>query len=160
MFFSMKFRYGTGFATLLQFILLSLLGIANGLNSIVTTCHSTGRDCISNLIVSLIFFIITVAWFAFIWVLGYTAQERRSKRLAQLLIAAEALIAMVAYFNARHHTDALSLITSLVDLALAIWIIILAILLIRSIGQTGAKRPAPAASGGRRRQRRRPTTSR
>lgn len=156
---SMKFRYGTGFATLVQFILLSLLGIANGLNSIVTTCHNTGRDCVSNLIVSLIFFIITVAWFAFIWILGYTAQERRSKRLAQLLIAAEVLIAMVAYFNARHHTDALSLVTSLIDLALALWIIILAILLIRSIGRSGGKRPRPAVSSGRPR-RRRPTTTR
>ncbi len=157
----MKVRYGTGFATLVQFILLSLLGIANGLNSIVTTCHNTGRDCISNLIVSLIFFIITAAWFAFIWILGYTAQERRSKRLAQLLVAAELLIAMVAYFNARHHTDALSLVTSLIDLALAFWIIILAILLIRSIGRGGSQRPAPASSGaGRPRRRRRPTTGR
>lgn len=153
MIFNMRFRYELGIVTLIQFILLSLLGIANGLNSIVTTCHNTGRDCISNLIVSLIFFIITVAWFAFIWILGYTAQERRSKRLAQLLIAAEALIALVALFNAKHHTDWLSLMTSVIDLVLAVWVIWLAFRLIRAGGgRTVARQPG--------RRRRRPTTSR
>jgi hypothetical protein len=153
MIFSMRFRYELGIITLIQFILLSLLGIANGLNSIVTTCHNTGRDCISNLIVSLIFFIITVAWFAFIWILGYTVQERRSKRLAQVLIAAEALIALIALFNAKHHTDWLSLITSIIDLTLAVWVIWLAFRLIRSGGgRTVTRQPG--------RRRRRPTTNR
>lgn len=147
----MKFKYETGIITLVQFILLSLLGIANGLNSIVTTCHASGRDCISNTIVSLIFFIITTAWFAFIWILGYTAQERRSRRLAQALIAAEAMIALIAFFNARHHTDWLSLSTSLIDLILAVWVITLAIRLMRSGGgrvvakQHGRRRRRPTA---------------
>ena len=149
----MRFRYETGIITLVQFILLSLLGIANGLNSIVTTCHNTGRDCISNLIVSLIFFIITTAWFAFIWILGYTAQERRSKRLAQVLIAAEAMIALIAYFNARHHTDWLSLGTSIIDLILAVWVITLAVRLMRS---GGGRVVAPQHRG---RRRRRPPTA-
>lgn len=148
----MRFRYETGAITLVQFIVLSLLGIANGLNSIVTTCHADGHDCISNLIVSLIFFIITATWFAFIWILGYTAQERRSKRLAQALIAAEAMIALIAYFNARHHTDWLSLLTSLIDLILAIWVITLAFRLMRAKGGR-----VVARQHGRRR-RRSPTT--
>lgn len=130
----MRFKYETGVITLVQFIVLSLLGIANGLNSIVSTCRSTSSDCISNLIVSLIFFILTAAWFAFIWILGAAAQERRSRRLAQALIAAEALIALVALFNAKHHTDWLSLGTSLIDLFLAIWVITLAFRLMRSGG--------------------------
>lgn len=146
----MKFRYETAVVTLIQFITLSLLGIANGLNSIVTTCHADGNDCISNMIVSLIFFIVTVGWFAFIWILGYTAQERRSRRLAQALIAAEALIALVAFFNARHHTDLLSLATSIVDLILAVWIISLAFRLMRSGGGRIVSKQRP-------RKRRRPT---
>jgi hypothetical protein len=143
----MHLKYQTAVATLVQFILLSLLGIANGLNSIVTTCHSSGSDCVSNTIVSLIFFILTAAWFGAIWIVGYAAQERRSKRLAQLLICGEGLVALVAYFNARHHTDALGLITSIVDLILALWIITLAFRLMRSSGgrivtkQRGAGRP-------------------
>lgn len=88
----------------------------------------------SNLLVSIIFFILVAVWFGLIWLLGWAAQDRRSKRLAQLLICAEVLIAMVAYFNAKNHPDLLSLITSIVDLVLAIWIIYLAIRLIRSGG--------------------------
>jgi predicted neutral ceramidase superfamily lipid hydrolase len=148
----MRFRYETGVITLVQFIVMSLLNIANGLNSIVTTCHNTGSDCISNLIVSLVFFILITAWFAFIWILGYAAQERRSKRLAQLLIAAEGTIALFAYFNARHHTDWLSLATSIIDLVLAMWVIILAFRLMRAKGGR-----VVARQSGRRRRRRPPT---
>ena len=148
----MKFKYETAVITLVQFIVLSFLGIANGLNSIVTTCHRDGSDCISNLIVSIIFFIITAVWFGFIWVLGYTAQDRRSKRLAQLLIMAELVIAVVALFNAKHHTDVLSLITSVIDLFLAAWIITLAFRLMRAKGGR-----IVAKQSGRRR-RRQPTT--
>ena len=122
----MKLTYQTGVATLIQFITLSLLGIANGANSVVTTCRHDGTNCVSNLIVSLIFFILTAAWFGAVWILGYTAQERRSRRLAQLLICAEAFIALIAFFNAKHHNDILSLATSLLDLVLAVWIITLA----------------------------------
>ena len=146
----MKFKYETGVITLVQFILLSLLGIANGLNSIVTTCHAAGNDCISNMIVSLIFFILTTAWFAFIWILGYTAQDRRSRRLAQVLIAAEAMIALIALFNARHHTDVLGLATSVIDLVLAVWVITLAFRLMRAGGARVVSHP---------RRRRRPTAS-
>jgi purine-cytosine permease-like protein len=129
-----KLKYETGIATLIQFITLSLLGLANGGNSVVTTCRHDGGDCISNLIVSIIFYILTVGFFAVIWIMGAIAQERRSKRFAQALIAIEAFIALIALFNARHHTDILGLFTSLVDLGLAIWIITLAFRLMRAQG--------------------------
>ncbi len=131
---NIKLTYQTGIATLVQFITLSLFGFANGLDSVISTCHSTKGDCVINLLVSLVFLILTMLWFGFVWVLGVTAQDRRSRRLAQALIAAEAAIALVAAFNARHHTDILSLVTSLLDFVLAIWIISLAYRLIRSGG--------------------------
>ncbi len=136
----MKFTYETGIATLVQFVALSFLGIANGLNSVVTTCHS-GKDCVSNLLVSIIFFILTAVWFGCVWLLGYFAQHKRSKRLAQLLICAEALIGLVAAFNAKHHTDVLGLTTSLADLVLAIWVISLAFRLMRADGKRITNRP-------------------
>ena len=129
----MLFKYQVGIITLVQFITLSLLGIANGLNSIISTCVKHD-ECISNAIVSTIFFLLTAAWFAFVWVLGYTAQERRTKKLAIALICAEIMIAMVALFNAKHHTDLLGLSTSLIDLFLATWVIILAFRLMRAGG--------------------------
>jgi uncharacterized membrane protein len=147
-----RLRYETAIATFIQFVFLSLLGIANALNSTVTTCHADGRDCISNLIVSIIFFILTAVWFACVWILGYAAQEKRSKRLAQLLIAIEAFIALIALFNARHHTDFLSLFTSLVDIGLAAWVIVLAFRLMRSSGGRIVAKQRP------RRRRKYPTT--
>jgi len=122
----MKLTYQTGVATLIQFITLSFLGIANGVDSVVTTCRHDGSNCVSNLLVSLVFFILTALWFGLVWLLGYTAQERRSRRLAQLLIVSEAFIALIALFDTKHHTDALGLGTSLLDLALCVWIIVLA----------------------------------
>lgn len=130
-----KLTYETGTATFIQFITLGLLNIANGLNSIVTTCRQdSGNDCIGNTLVSIIFFILTTLWFGCLWVLGYIAQERRSKFLAKVLILAELLVMMVAYFNATHHTDVLGLTTSIIDLGLAAWIIYLSFRLMRAGG--------------------------
>lgn len=128
--------YETATATLIQFIVLSLLNIANGVNSVVTTCRQDGGSCISNLLVSMIFYLLVVLWFGFVWILGYAAQERRSKRLAQVLIAAELAIALVAYFNIRHHNhkDFLGVTTSVIDLVLALWVITLAYRLMKAKG--------------------------
>jgi len=147
----MKFTYETAVATLIQFITLSLLGIANGLDSIITTCHSDGTDCVSNMLVSIIFFLLTTAWFGAVWVIGYMAQERRSRHIARLLIMAELLVALIAFFNAKHHTDILSLATSIIDLCLALWIVTLAWRLMRSGGGRVVHR-------GRSRRRRHSTT--
>jgi len=145
----MKIKYETNIATLVQFITISLLGIANGLNSIVTTCVHSSDDCVTNSMLSIIFFIITALFFAGVWVLGYTVQDRRSTRLAQLLILVELGIISVAFLNARHHTDLLSLFTSIIDMLLALWVIYACILLIKN----GGKR-APARRPAKRRRRR------
>ncbi len=131
----MKIKFETGTATLVQFIALSLLGILNALNSIISTCHSSADECVTNAMLSTMFFMITVFFFAVIWVLGYTVQDRRSKRLAQLLIMVELLIMIVALFNARHHTDILSLFTSVLDFGLAVWVIVSAAVLIKYGGK-------------------------
>lgn len=130
----MKLKYETAVATLIQFVLLTFLNIATGLSSVVSECHKDSSNCVSNLLVSLIFFLLISVWFGFIWILGFAAQDRRSKRLARVLIVAEVFIALIALFNAKHHTSALSLATSLIDLALAIWVIALAYRLSRADG--------------------------
>lgn len=145
----MKIKYETNIATLVQFITLSLLGLANGINSIVTVCIHNSDDCVTNSMLSTIFFILTVLFFASVWVLGYTVQDRRSTRIAQLLIVVELGIFFVALLNARHHTDLLSLFTSIVDMLLAIWVIASCLVLIKN----GGKR-APARRPAKRRRRR------
>lgn len=135
----MKFTYKTATATLVQFIALGLLNLVNGLDSIVTTCHHPGGDCVGNILSSVIFYIFITGWFCLIVVLGFLAQERRGKRLAQLLIVAEASVVLVALFNIklslRYFSGVLSLATSLVDIALAIWIITLAYRLMKADGR-------------------------
>lgn len=132
----MRLKYQTGTGTLIQLIVLGLLNIATGLQSIIATCRHEGGSCISNLLTSAIFYILTVAWFAILVVIGYGAQEKRSRRLAQLLICAEGLTALVALFNIKlnltYHNGFLTLITSLADLILSLWVITLAWRLMRA----------------------------
>jgi hypothetical protein len=130
----MKLTYETAVATMIQFIVLTLLSIPNGLTSIISTCHNSSADCTSNAIVSLIFFLLTAAWFAILWVIGFFAQDRRSRLLAWALIGAESLVMIVTLFNIKHRTDALGLITSILDFGFAIWVIILAFRLSRAKG--------------------------
>ena len=146
----MKLKYETSLATRAQFIVMSFLGIPNGLNSIITTCKDSHSDCFANTFLSVVYFVLIVAWYGFLWILGFAAQDRRSRRLAWLLIGAEGLVLMISLFNARHHTDILGLITSLIDAGFAAWVILLAWRLQKAGGGRVVSKQRP-------RQRRRPT---
>lgn len=125
-------RYQVATIALVQFIAMSLLGIANAINSIVVACKANDGSCGSNAFTSVIYFLLIVGWFAFLWVLAFTAQQTRSRKLAFVLMGAEGLVAMIALFNARNHVDMLGLTTSIVDLVFAIWIILLAMRLLHA----------------------------
>jgi hypothetical protein len=129
----MKLTYETGTATLIQLIVLGLLNILTTIGSTVTNCKQDS-DCLGSLFINFIFYVVLVGWFAFLAVLGYAAQERRSRRLAQALIAAEGLVALVALFDAKHGGDKLGMIVSIADFVLALWIIRLAFRLMSSGG--------------------------
>ena len=120
------FKYDISIVAFVQFILMSLLSLANALNSILSTCFSSSGQCVENMIPSIILFIMTAAWFAFVWVLAYTVQDRRGRKLTTALLGAEAAIAMIALFSIHHHTDWLGLSTSALDLIFALWVILLA----------------------------------
>jgi len=128
-------RYQTGIATMVQFVIMALLSLANGINSMITTCRIDSSSCTINIMLSLLVFLLTAGWFGAVWVIGTMAQESRDKRLAILLMFIELFIIGVALLNARHHTDALSLITSIIDICLALWVIVLAFRLSRSGGK-------------------------
>lgn len=130
----MRLRYETGTATLLQFAVVTILAFINQIVSIISTCVKHDGDCVSNSLVSLILVILVAIWFGFISALGYAAQDKRSKRLAQFLIGAEALNVLISLFNAKHYPNVLGLITSLIDLAFAAWIIVLAWRLMKANG--------------------------
>jgi hypothetical protein len=130
----MKLTYETGIATVIQFAVLSLLNVGTQLNSIVTTCHTHGSNCLTNSLSSIGYFLLIVIWFGLIWVLGYFTQKRRSRRLGLALVTAEFLILVVSISNARHHTDVIGLVTSVADTGFAIWVIALAVRLMRARG--------------------------
>lgn len=134
----MKLTYQTGIATLIQFISFSLLTFASQVGSVITTCHKDGSNCVSNLLTSVILYVLVAIAFGIIWIIGYGAQERRSKRLAQLLICIESFVALVAIFSLKlslHRSkNILGLATSFIILVVAVWTISLAWRLMRAGG--------------------------
>ncbi|HVC36718.1 MAG TPA: hypothetical protein VNE40_04750 [Candidatus Dormibacteraeota bacterium] len=130
----MSLRYETGIATLSQFVIMSGLNLVNTVASSISGCSNASGDCVSNILLSLIYFLLIALWFGLLSIFGYAAQDRRSRKLAQILIAAEVLVATVSLFDARHYPNILGLITSLIDFGLAIWIISLAFRLARANG--------------------------
>ncbi len=131
----MKLTYQTGIATLIQFIVMSFLTLVSQLASVVSTCRTDSGNCIGNLITSTILYILVAIAFGSIWLIGLTAQSRRSRWLARLLICIEGLIALVALFSLKlslhQHKNILGLAASLGIAALAVWTITLAFRLMR-----------------------------
>ncbi len=129
----MKLRYETGVATMIQFVVIGLLNLVYAVYTSIHSCVK-GLECGTNTILAVAYFMLLGLWFLFICALGYAAQNRRSKRLSQLLIISEVLVALIALFNSKHYTDLFGLVISLVDVAFAVWIITLAFRLMRSEG--------------------------
>lgn len=130
--------YETGIATMIQFIVLAFLNIANTVSSIISTCthNNNGGSCVPNMLTSVVFYVILVVWFGVIAVIGYGAQSKRSRRLAKFLIAAEAAVFVVAGVNLKlgisSHNGALNLFTSFADLVFSVWIMTLAYRLMKA----------------------------
>lgn len=130
----MAVKYQTGVSTLAQFIVMVILNFVGGITGTAQQCSASSSDCVGNIILSLLFFLLISFWFGFVWILGYSVQDRRNKRLAQLLVATEAMILLVSLFDAKHHPNILGLLTSLTDAGFAIWTIVLAWRLVRANG--------------------------
>ena len=134
----MRLTYETGSATLIQFIIIAFLNIANALDSIISGCTHGSTTCVTNMLSSVLYYIAIVAWFFLIVVFGYMAQSKRRKRPAILLILSESAVFIFAAANIKlgitYHNGALGLFTSLVDLILSVWVITLAYRLMKAGG--------------------------
>ncbi len=134
--------YQTAAASLIQFITLMLLGIPSTIVNIVSTCHGNNSNCVSNMIVSLILYILTAGWFGIIMILGYATQKRRSRQFAVLLMGFEfATLVVSGYFDFPRESSILNKTTSLIDAILSIWIIYIAFRLFLSGGKRMVKKP-------------------
>ena len=131
----MRLRYETGIGTLVQFIATTALSFIGTLVSVIGGCTSgVNANCVSNTLVSLILLILIIFALGFLLVLGFAAQERRSSRLAKLLIVSEVLAAIIYLYDTQHALNILERLTNLVSCLLAIWVIILAWRLSRAKG--------------------------
>jgi len=124
----MKLTYQTGIAALIQLGVMTALNILNGLVSSVQQCTNNSGDCVSNIIVSMLYFMVLTIWIAAVWICASAAQTQRSRKLALTLMLAEFLIFAVATFDAKHnmHNSVLGFITSIIDAVLAVWVFLLA----------------------------------
>jgi hypothetical protein len=129
-----KLKYETSIVTFIQFIAMSFLYLLVNLGSIITSCRGRSYDCVSNSISSITLSIVVIIAFSCVWLLGYYVQNRRSRRLALLLMFIEVGIFMVELLDARHFPNILSLFTSLLDASLALLVIILALRLYTANG--------------------------
>jgi hypothetical protein len=150
----MKLTRETGTATLIQFIVIALLNILTALSSILSTCFHPGGDCLNNIFSSVVYYIFIVIWFAALMVLGYAVQDKRSKRLAFVLICAEGLVVLVAAYSVKldisYHNGVLGLITSAADVIMSGWVVVLTY----RVWKAGGRR---VVASHRARARRRPT---
>jgi preprotein translocase subunit SecG len=142
----MHLTHETAKATIIQFTVLAFLNIVDALQSILSTCFHSGSECVSNLLSSVIYYVLIVVWFGIILALGISAQETRNKSFVRALILAELAVIVVAGYNIKldtnstNHNGILSLLTSLVDVVIAIWVIRLSYRLSRAEGGRVVKR--------------------
>ena len=137
----MKISYQTGLASLIQFIIVSVLGVPYALISIISTCSSDHTNCISNLVVSLIYFILTVIWFGIIAGLGFYAQEKRKRFPVLILIGCEFInLGIFGFIDFPGSLNIIDKIISLVTSLVSVWVIYIAIRLFLSGGGRVVKR--------------------
>lgn len=124
----MRYKYQVGYGTLVQFIVIVLLSLLDTFINIISTCHSSGSDCVSNAIPTLIIFILTAIWFAFLAMLGYFVQNKRDRKLTLLLIMVEGITLLVSgYFNFPRANGINNKLTSATDALLSIWVVFMAV---------------------------------
>ncbi|HET8709518.1 MAG TPA: hypothetical protein VFL85_04540 [Candidatus Saccharimonadales bacterium] len=154
----MRLRYQTGAVTLMQFAVVTIFALITQLGPSIDDCIKSRGDCANEVMSSMAYVVLLGVWLIFVSVIGYAAQDRRNRRMAQLLIGCEAFIGLIALFNARHFPSFMGLISSLVNMGFALLAIYLAWNIIRSGGGRIVS-SSPLATRNRPRRRRRPTAA-
>lgn len=132
---ALKLKYETGIATSIQFVVVTILNLIDGATSSVTQCSSGSGNCFGDIALALVYFVLISICFGVLWLVGFAAQDRRSKRIALFLIGGEGLVLLISLYNLTHHTTSLvNRVTSFADLVLSVWIAFLALRIIRAKG--------------------------
>jgi hypothetical protein len=154
----MKLRYETGTATLIQFAVITIVALLTQIRGVIESCLKNGSECVSDSVISILYVIILAMWLGFVSVIGYAAEDRRSKRLAQLLLVLQVMILGPILMNIRGSHNLFDRFGSLIDLAVCVWVIILAWRLMASNGGRIVNK-SMVRSGGPERPRRRPVAA-
>lgn len=134
-------RYQTGTASFIQLAVVVLLVVLNNLFTLIDSCKS-GGECAITALFSMIFIIMTALWFFVLSAIGYAAEERRSRNLAYMLILGQLATIGVAYGFFKHPANWFGMISALVVILLACWVIVLAWRLSKAKGGRIVARPA------------------
>ena len=138
---AIKLKYETGIATTVQLIFVTVFNIINGAASSIDQCTNNSGNCLSNIVLSLLYFMVLSVGFVSLWLIGMETQDKRSKRLAQVLILGEFVVAGISLFDLTHQDPSITgRISSFVDGIFSIWVIVLAVRLLRSNGGRIKKR--------------------
>ena len=130
----MHIRYHTGMATVIQFMIGTLLTFITGANA-VASCYALGNtDCVSNTFVSLLLVLLVIGGYGVLAGVGFLAQAQRSRRLALVLIGLEACAGIIFLFDAKQSPDLVDRLANLVAFAVVIWVSYIAFTLFRSGG--------------------------
>lgn len=131
----MKLRYETSITTFIQLVVVSLFIIASGVIDTLKECQEHGASsCVASSFLWIVILFLVGGFFVSVCAIGYLAQTKRSRRLAKLLIVAEAGIALVSFKLLTTPSSWLGGIGSLIIFGLALWTIVLAYRLVKAKG--------------------------
>ena len=137
----MKLRYETGIATLIQLAAVMFFIVANNVANLINDCFVQDRGCVEPAFVSIVIIFFTGLWFVFLSVIGFAAQDKRSHKLAKLLIAGEVFTALIALALLRYPGTVFVALSAIITIAAAVWISILAYRLSKAKGGRIVQRP-------------------
>lgn len=147
----MSIRYQTSTATFVQLAVMTLLVIMGGIADVAKNCENAA-ECLTNSFLWIVIAFIIACWYAVLFAIGYFAQEKRSYKLARILILGELFTAFVALMFLRTPSSLLGVITSGAAIVLAAWTIVLAWRIYKARGSR-ITTPAKRTSGQRPRRR-------
>lgn len=142
----MTLRYQTATATFVQLAVMTLLVIIGGIMDVAKNCENSS-ECVVNSFLWIIIAFLLAGWYAVLFALGYFAQEKRSYKLARLLIAGELFTAFISLMLIKNPSSFYSGLGAIIALLFAVWVIILAWRIYRARGsritapRSGATRP-------------------
>lgn len=121
----MTLRYQTATVTFIQLAIMTLLVVVGGIMDVIKNCENS-TECVTNSFLWIIIAFMLACWYAALFAIGYFTQEKRSYKLARLLIAGELFTAFVALMLAKNPSSTYSRVGALVALFFAVWTIVLA----------------------------------